>query len=300
MTLMPQISTAMPGPPERFVRLPGGRFRMGSDEKILPQDGEGPSRLVRVRPFAIDPHAVTNRWFSDFVAATGYRTQAEVIGWAAVFAGLLSADDPRRRTAAQSRGASWWIRADGACWRDPEGAGSDVSGRLDHPVVQVSWNDAAAFARWAGGRLPSEAEWEYAARGGLDAKRFPWGDLEPDDEANLPCNIWQGEFPVCNTARDGYAGTAPVNTFAPNGFGLHNMVGNTWEWCADAFRIASLAREARRRNADAATSGARVLKGGSFLCHRSYCYRYRPAARSGAPADTAASHTGFRIVYSVT
>ncbi len=297
MTVMRGSGKARLDPPARFVHLPGGRFRMGTDEKILPQDGEGPSRFVKVRPFAIDPHAVTNCWFSDFVAATGYRTEAEELGWAAVFAGLLPEGDRRHRDAAQSRGASWWLRVEGACWRHPEGPSSEVTERLDHPVVQVSWNDAAAFARWVSGRLPSEAEWEYAARGSLEGRRFPWGDLEPDDTANLPCNIWQGEFPMRNSARDGFAGTAPVNAFAPNGFGLHNMVGNTWEWCEDAFRIASVARAARRRNADAAASAAHVLKGGSFLCHRSYCYRYRPAARSGAPADTAASHTGFRIVY---
>ena len=284
--------------PDRFVRLPGGRFRMGCDARLLPQDGEGPARLVRVAPFAIDPHAVTNRWFADFVAATDFTTEAERLGWSAVFAGLLP-DGADQKERAKARGTSWWFRVDGASWRHPEGPGSGIDERQDHPVVHVSWNDAVAFAAWAGGRLPREAEWEYAARGGLDGKRFPWGDLEPDDASDLPCNIWQGDFPARNTCADGYYGTAPVDTFTANGFGLHHMVGNTWEWCADAYRVRSVSRDAQRRNEDSQVTGARVLKGGSFLCHRSYCYRYRPAARSGAAADTSACHTGFRVIYDI-
>ena len=279
------------------MRLPGGHCRMGTDENILRMDGEGPSRLVKVRPFSIDPYAVTNRWFGMFAAATGYRTEAEKHGWSAVFVGLLPQS---QRDGTGASGASWWRRVDGADWRHPEGAASSIDERLDHPVVHVSWNDATAFADWAGGRLPSEAEWEFAARGGLEGQRFPWGSAEPDDVGVTPCNIWQGEFPTRNTILDGFFGTAPVDAFQPNGYGLFNMVGNTWEWCADAFRVRSLARAARQRNEAAAAANDRVMKGGSYLCHKSYCYRYRIAARSGAATDTSTGHVGFRIVFDVT
>jgi formylglycine-generating enzyme required for sulfatase activity len=277
--------------PKRFVVLRGGRFRMGTDQSPLPNDGEGPSRLIDVKPFAIDPYAVTNSWFAEFVAATGYVTEAERFGWSLVF----------RNLAAQHEGMSgdapsWWLRVEGACWKNPEGASSNIAARADHPVVHVSWNDAAAFAGWAGGRLPTEAEWEFAAQGGLKGSRFPWGDEEPNDDAFPSCNIWRGEFP------DGHLhiqkmGTAAVGAFAPNGYGLFNMVGNTWEWCADAFRIRSLTRVAKKRNAVASAEGERVLKGGSYLCHRSYCYRYRIAARSGAGSSSSAGHVGFRVVF---
>lgn len=201
--------------PDRIVWLPGGRFRMGTDDKLIPDDGEGPSRLVKVAPFAIDPFAVTNRWFEAFVSATGFVTEAERLGWSAVFAGLM-ADGAEQKERARARGTSWWFRVDGASWRHPDGPASSLDGRLDHPVVHASWNDAQAFANWAGGRLPSEAEWEYAASGGLESKRFPWGDREPDEESFMPCNIWQGTFPTTNTARDGYYGTAPIDAFEPN------------------------------------------------------------------------------------
>jgi formylglycine-generating enzyme required for sulfatase activity len=165
------------------------------------------------------------------------------------------------------------------------------------PVVQVSWTDANAFAAWAGGRLPSEAEWECAAAGGLNDARYPWGDQEPDENDFLPCNIWQGTFPTENTATDGFAATAPVDAFAPNGFGLYNMAGNTWEWCADPFLIRSLARGARERSEAARVQNMRLLKGGSHLCHRSYCHRYRIAARTGAGSDSGTTHVGFRLVF---
>jgi sulfatase modifying factor 1 len=293
----PKLQLVQPGQsvvPARVVRLPGGRVRTGTDQPLLPQDGEGPSRPLKIDAFAIDPYAVTNRWFGEFVAATGYRTEAESFGWSAVFFAFL----PENLGAAPGADApSWWRRVEGACWRHPEGTQSSVEDRWDHPVVHVSWNDAQAFAIWAGGRLPTEAEWEYAAHGGITAGRFPWGESEPDDNAVLPCNIWQGTFPTSNTVADGFAGTAPVDTFEPNGFGLYNMVGNTWEWCADAFRIHSLAKSARLRNAAALESSERLMKGGSYLCHKSYCYRYRIAARSGVSSDSSTGHVGFRIVF---
>ncbi|HVL73004.1 MAG TPA: formylglycine-generating enzyme family protein [Beijerinckiaceae bacterium] len=279
--------------PERFVRLKGGAFRMGSDDGLLPLDGEGPSRVVRVNPFAIDPFAVTNAWFADFVDATGHVTEAERFGWSYVFFSAVAADLPDEGRVPE---APWWRKVSGASWRRPEGPGSAIGDRLDHPVVHVSWHDAQAFAAWAGCRLPSEAEWEYAARGGLEGRRFPWGDAEPAEDGAARCNIWQGSFPDRNTGADGYLATAPVDAYAPNGYGLHNMVGNTWEWCADRFRVRSLKRAVRERNARELQENRRVVKGGSYLCHRSYCYRYRVAARSSNTPDTSTGHVGFRVV----
>ena len=163
------------------------------------------------------------------------------------------------------------------------------------PQTHVSWHDATAYAAWAGGRLPTEVEWEHAARGALGDVRFPWGDDEPDDETFLPCNIWQGRFPQHNTASDGYAGTAPAASFAPNGYGLYNMAGNVWEWTADDFRIRSLKKQVKERLKS--MQGFKLAKGGSFLCHRSYCYRYRIAARSGISPDSTAAHQGFRVAW---
>jgi formylglycine-generating enzyme len=280
--------------PGRLVEVPGGEVPVGTDRPELPADGEGPARRVRVRPFLLDPLAVTNRWFAEFARETGHVSEAERFGWSFVFAGLLPEGAPPSEGVAA---APWWRRIEGACWHAPEGPGSGIEARLDHPVVHVSWNDARAFAGWAGGRLPTEAEWEQAARGGSDGARFPWGDREPDDAGFQPCNIWQGRFPDGNTARDGFAGTAPADAFAPNGLGLFNMAGNVWEWCADPFRVRSLRRALKAKDRDAAASGSRVLKGGSYLCHRSYCYRYRIAARIGNPTDTATGHLGFRLAF---
>lgn len=289
-----RVPTRVPGlvnraRPARLISLPGGRFLVGTNRTPLPEDGEGPPRRVEVRPFAIDPHAVTNEWFAAFVAETGYETEAECFGWSLVFQSFAPEGAP---------GApSWWRRVDGASWRQPEGPGSGLSGRGEHPVLHVSWNDALAFAVWAGGRLPSEAEWEYAASGGRDGARYPWGEREPDETGFHPCNIWQGDFPGHDTGADGHVGVAPVHAFQPNGFGLFNTVGNAWEWCADAFRIRSLRKGARGRNAEAQAGGMRLLKGGSYLCHRSYCHRYRIAARTGAGADSSTGHVGFRLVF---
>ena len=276
----------------RAIRLPGGTATVGTAAPVLREDGEGPCRRVTVAPFRIDAMAVSNRRFAAFVAATGYRTEAERFGWSFVFHLFVKQSRPEWRVME----TPWWERVDGACWAAPEGAGSTTAERADHPAVHISWHDAAAFAAWAGGRLPTEAEWEYAAKGGRDDARFPWGDAEPDD-GNALCNIWQGRFPHSNSAADGYIGTAPVDSFAANGFGLHNMAGNAWEWCADPFRVRSLSAAAKQRNGLAAAARERVMKGGSYLCHRSYCYRYRVAARSGRSPDTAAGHTGFRVAY---
>lgn len=273
--------------------LPGGRSALGCANPMIPGDGENPRRVLDVKPFAISRYAVTNGEFADFVSETGYRTSAERYGWSFVFKGFL----PEDVIVPGPAGAPWWRKTEGSCWKHPEGAGSDVEARRDHPVVHLSWFDAGAFASWAGGRLPTEAEWEYAARGGLPNAIFPWGDQEPDDDSYFPCNIWQGQFPDSNSAADGYTGTAPVDAYAPNGFGLFNMAGNVWEWCADPFRIRSLKREARERNDAARAQNSRVAKGGSYLCHRCYCYRYRVAARTGTTPDTSTGHMGLRLAF---
>lgn len=281
-------------PPEA-VLIPGGRAELGTDAPILAQDGESPRRQSPIKPFLMDPCSVTNDRFTAFVTDTGYVSEAERFGWSFVFYQLVP-DDVATSAVVE---AKWWRHVDGADWRHPDGPWSDLSDRGDWPVVHVSWNDAAAFAAWAGGRLPSEAEWEHAARGGLHTKRFPWGDEEPDEISFFPCNIWQGLFPTDNTAADGHAFLAPAQSFAPNGYGLFNCAGNAWEWTADALRVRSLSRVAKARNAQARAEGHKVLKGGSHLCHISYCYRYRIAARIGNPADTTTGHIGFRCVYDV-
>lgn len=275
------------------VLLPGGPFLMGTEDlEGFRADGEGPVREVRVSAFRIDAHAVSNRRFAAFVSDTGHVTEAERFGWSYVFAGFLPA--ALRRGAGRPDGTPWWCGVEGARWDRPEGPGSGTGGREDHPVVHISWNDARAYCRWAGGRLPTEAEWEYAARGGLEQARYPWGDeLTPGGEHR--CNIWQGHFPTKNTADDGYAGTAPVDAYEPNGFGLYNMAGNVWEWCQDRW---GTDHPAVRRSDPRGprTGGSQVMRGGSYLCHRSYCNRYRVAARTGNTPDSTTGNLGFRCV----
>ncbi|MBV9485268.1 MAG: formylglycine-generating enzyme family protein [Frankiaceae bacterium] len=256
---------------------------MGEDSHwSYPEDGEGPVRDVTVDGFAIDPTGVTNAEFAEFVSATGYVTDAERAGVSFVFAGLLPDDFPPTRGVAA---APWWREVPGAMWSAPEGAQSSVETRADHPVVHVSWNDAAAYASWVGGRLPAEPEWEYAARAG-SSTTFPWGtELEPGGQHMA--NVWQGSFPDANRCDDGFYGTCPVDAFVPNAFGLSNLIGNVWEWTTDLFDRSGSPVGDRRL----------TLKGGSFLCHASYCHRYRPAARSGAAADSSTSNVGFRCVY---
>ncbi len=276
------------------VSIAGGSAMVGTKRAGIPDDGESPLRQVRVPAFVIAATTVTNAQFSEFIKATGYVTEAEHFGWSFVFWQQLPAHTPTTRGVG---GVEWWRLVDGAVWHAPNGPDSHDACLPDHPVVQVSWNDACAYAKWVGGRLPTEAEWEHAARGGQGDVTFPWGDAEPDDAAFTPCNIWQGRFPDMNTARDGFVTTAPARSYQPNPYGLYNMVGNVWEWTADTYRIKSLKKQVRTRLAG--MKGYKLSKGGSFLCHKSYCYRYRIAARSGSSPDSATTHQGFRVVWDV-
>ncbi len=292
-----QRRRTMTGSAEGMIPLPGGEFLMGTDyPNGFPADGEGPVRRVFLDAFLMDRGPVTNEAFARFVAASGYRTEAERFGWSFVFEGDLPENS---RSSEAVPGVEWWKRVDGACWDHPEGPGTDVSERANHPVVQVSWNDAAAYASWAGKRLPTEAEWEYAARGGLEQKLYPWGDeLMPGGEHR--CNIWQGSFPHHNTAEDGFAGVCDVDAFPANGFGLFSITGNTWEWCADWFDAVYHADATRVNPVGPSAGSARVIKGGSYLCHQSYCNRYRVAARSSNTPDSATTNMSFRCVRDLT
>jgi formylglycine-generating enzyme len=278
------------------VRVEGGEFLMGTEDPYgFAADGEGPVRTVTLKPFWIDAYAVANARFAAFVEATGYVTNAERYGWSFVFGGLLPDDFEPTRGAAQ---APWWRQVFGANWRHPEGPHSSIDDRMDHPVVHVSWSDAASYCSWVGMRLPTEAEWEYAARGGLEQKRYAWGDeLTPDGEWR--CNIWQGTYPSHNTLEDGYLGTAPVASFPPNGFGLYNVSGNVWEWCSDWFDTTFHARGPREDPTGPPSGQAKVIRGGSYLCHHSYCTRYRVAARSSNTLDSSTGNMGFRCVKEV-
>jgi sulfatase modifying factor 1 len=274
-----------------MVLVQGGSFLMGTDDPTFPADGEAPVVEVEVADFWIDSHAVSNAEFERFVLETGYQTEAERFGWSYVFYQFLPEGHPPARGVPQ---APWWLQVFGACWKHPEGPGSRVSERLNHPVVHVSWNDAAAFAAWAGKRLPTEAEWEYAARGGLEQKRYPWGDrLSPNGKHR--CNIWQGTFPKKNIGKDGYLSTAPVDAFEPNGYGLHNAVGNVWEWCQDWWSTGYRTEGPKDNPAGPPSGEAKVTKGGSYLCHSSYCNRYRVAARTHNTPDSSTGHIGFRL-----
>lgn len=290
------------------VRIADGTFWMGdSHGDGYAADGEVPVHRVRLSPYLIDAKAVTNAQFAAFVKATGYVTDAERDGVSAVF--HLAVDAAPADILRGADGVPWWLAVRGADWRHPAGPRSGVGDLQNHPVVHVSWRDARAYCRWAGKRLPTEAEWEYAARGGLDRARYPWGD-ELTHGGRWRCNIWQGEFPQRNTLDDGYLTTAPATAFQPNGYGLHNAVGNVWEWCHDAFRATEYADRAgddpvvdpvaAEPLGPLGPSEAddpqvrRVMRGGSYLCHDSYCNRYRVAARSSNTAESSSGNIGFR------
>ena len=279
-------------PLEGMTRL-GGEFLMGTnDTDQFAGDGEGPVRKVYLDDFYIDPEAVTNARFKTFIDGTGYSTEAERFGWSYVFHNFVSqrvAADVSQAVA----GAPWWLRVDGATWSSPEGPDSAIDGRMDHPVVHASWNDAAAYAKWAGKRLPTEAEWEFAARGGLTQAKYPWGGVLTPGGRHM-CNIWQGEFPDVDSGKDGYIGTAPVRSFEPNGYGLYNTSGNVWEWCSDRFSPDFHVRGPKQNPHGDSVGESRVTRGGSYLCHASYCNRYRVAARTSSTPDSTTGHVGFR------
>ncbi len=262
-----------------MVYIPGGSFSMGTDEGL---PAEAPPHPVRVSSFFLAEHEVTVGEFAEFVGETGYVTEAEEIGWAAVF----------------DVDAGRWERVDGASWKRPEGPRSSVEGRGDHPVVQVSHNDAKAYAAWAGGRLPTEAEREYAARGGLDGARYPWGDeLVPGGKHQA--NVWQGRFPTKNTGKDGYEMTAPVKSFPANGYGLYDIAGNVWEWTADWMGRYPDPNDERVDPTGPDSGTERVIRGGSWMCSRDHCTGYRVAARQSNEPDAALNNLGFRLAKDV-
>lgn len=275
------------------ARLPGGTFTMGdSHGDGHASDGETWVHQVTVGPFAIDSTAVTNDDFAAFVDATGYVTEAETFGTSAVLH-LTAHDVDPADLEGRSSHAPWWLFVRGADWQHPVGRASDVNDTKDHPVVHVSWNDARAYCAWTGRRLPTEAEWEYASRGGLAGARYPWGDGLLDG-GRWRCNIWQGTFPTHNSLDDGFLTTAPARAYEPNGYGLFQTVGNVWEWCADWFDPYYYERSPAHRPLGPADGTTRVLRGGSFLCHDSYCNRYRNAARSSNTPDSSMANCGFR------
>ena len=282
------------GSREGMVLIEAGSFLMGTDsDKGWEADGEKKVIEVSLDPYWISRCCVTNREFGEFVDDTGYVSEAEQFGWSYVFHILLQKSVLKRLKPQNVQGLEWWYGVEGAYWRKPEGPGSNVKKRMDYPAVHISWSDAVAYCQWKGHRLPTEAEWEKAARGGLEQKIYPWGD-ELHPEGKHRCNIWQGNFPLANTAEDGHVGPAPAKSFRANGFGMYNLVGNVWEWCSDWFspNWRLIHKEPNPQGPD--TGGSKVMKGGSYLCHDSYCNRYRVAARTSNTPDSSTGNLGFR------
>lgn len=295
-TVAPDPVCSIGASTEGMIFIEGGGYQVGSEgPEIWAADGEAPVRKVSVSGFWVDEAAVTNAAFAGFVGATGFVTEAERFGWS--FVHYSQIPKSRRGKLADRRvaGLEWWYGVEGAWWREPLGDGRDFDQlqRGTHPAVHISWNDASAYAEWAGKRLPTDAEWEVAARGGLEGKLYPWGDdLQPGGKHR--CNIWQGKFPTLDTGEDGYRGTAPARSFKPNGYGLFNMTGNVWEWVNDWFHPAYF-QSAPPANPRGPQSGdRRIMRGGSYLCHASYCNRYRCSARTSNTPDTSSGHLGFR------
>jgi formylglycine-generating enzyme len=319
-----QIKRLLHGSPSGMVWIPGGEFTMGTDDRESTV-AEHPSHRVCVDGFWMDQTDVTNAEFRRFVAATGYVTTAEKVPTLEeimkysrpdaippkqedLVAGAMVFTPPDHPVNLQARDEwrQWWSFVPGANWRHPEGPDSSIDDKGDHPVVHVSWFDAEAYAKWAGKRLPTEAEWEFAARGGFDKKKYVWGD-EPFSEDKPQCNNFQGHFPDKNTVKDGYARTSPVKAFAPNGYGLYDMAGNVWQWCSDWYLPDAYSQVAGKGVVVNPTGPERSFdprqrpperthRGGSFLCCVEYCFNYRPSARMGCTPDTGMSHIGFRCV----
>ena len=312
---------AAPAGVEGMRWIDAGEFTMGSDAPGA-MANERPEHRVKVGGFWIDEQPVTNERFERFVRATGYRTTAERVPEWEELRKQLPPGTPKPDPSVLVPGSSvfvapagpvplddieaWWRWVPGASWRHPEGPGSSIATRALHPVVHVSWDDAAAYAKWAGRQLPTEAEWEFAARGGLERQRFNWGH-QRNPGGRFMANTFQGDFPFRQSAADGFPGTSPVRAFPPNGYGLYDMASNVWQWTADWYRASTFAERASEGvcvnppgPADSIEAESalprRVVKGGSFLCHESYCESYRPSARRGTPPDTGSSHVGFRLV----
>ncbi|MFZ9921026.1 MAG: formylglycine-generating enzyme family protein, partial [Terrimicrobiaceae bacterium] len=318
-------------PAPEMVLIPGGEFTMGSEANYA-FPNERPAHRVKVAPFFLDVHPVTNAEFAKFVEATGYKTVAEhAVDWEEMKKQVPPGTPKPPEDVLQPGSlvfrptpgpvdlgdmSQWWVWTHGASWKHPEGEGSSIKGRENHPVVQIAWEDAQAYAKWAGKRLPTEAEWEFAARGGHDGRRYAWGELEKPD-GKIMVNRWTGDFPYRNDGQDGFIGTSPVGSFAPNDYGLYDMGGNVWNWCSDLYRADTFAARSDASAVCCDPKGPpsvegekpmpgdpsppsipgverRVIKGGSFLCHPLYCESYRPAARRGTPPDTGSSHVGFR------
>ena len=316
---------ARENPPPGMVYIPNGQFLMGGKSEQADPD-EFPRRTVDVAAFWMDEHEVTNRQFAKFVNETGYVTVAErPIDWEEMAKQLPPGTpkpdesllqpgslvfEPTKGPVSLQDYSQWWAWTTNANWREPEGPGSSIKDRMDHPVVHVAWEDANAYAQWAGKRLPTEAEWEWAAMGGLDDPKYPWGNKIPA-EAYDQANFYQGLFPYQNTGKDGYLQTAPVKSFRPNGYGLYDMAGNVWEWCADKYHheAYSLTRsESVVSNPQGPASAfdpleplvpKRSMRGGSFLCDDSYCSGYRVARRMKSSEDSSFNHTGFRCVQEI-
>ncbi len=292
----PRDTGAISSTPVRsdLIAIETTEFLMGSNRRDgFPADGEGPQRRVRCRAFSIAAYAVSNAEFGRFVRETGCVTDAQNCGWSFVF-DLFVSEEARQRNVDAVLDVPWWRAVEGAYWAQPEGPGSNLDDRMDHPVTHVSWFDACAYCQWSGTRLPSEAEWELAARGGLEDRIYPWGD-ELLPAGRHRCNIWQGEFPSVNLGSDGYVSTAPAHAYDPNGYGLYNVVGNVWEWCGDWFSPNYHRVTKSEDPRYMVPTARRVMRGGSFLCHHSYCNRYRVAARSSNTPHSATNHCGFRV-----
>lgn len=278
-----------------MVLIRGGTYEIGTDEPVFIADGESPSRSVQLNNYFIDIYEVSNKNFADFVKTTNFTTEAEKYGSSFVFEGILS-EETKSKISKVVASAPWWMPVTNASWKYPEGPMSSISEKMDHPVVHVSWNDAVSYCNFYGKRLPSEAEWEVACQGGLTKRLYPWGNkLNPYGKHWT--NIWQGKFPDENMAEDGFIGTAPVNAFPPNKYGLHQMVGNVWEWTMDWWQINH--NYDLLNNPTGPSNGKdKVKKGGSYMCHRSTCFRYRCAARSQNTPDSSAGNLGFRCAKS--